>query len=49
MSIRVVVVDCREDAGVSRLKTGEGVQGAGMDRARGGDEIWFTNLRLDSS
>ena len=47
--IRVVVVDNMEDAGVSRLEAGEGAQGAGTGRVGGGDEIQFTNLRLDSS
>ena len=49
VSNKVVVVDNGEDAGVSRLKVGEGAQGARMGRTGDGDEIRFTNLRSDSS
>ena len=44
----MVVVDCGEDIGVSRLRAGEGTCGAGMGRIGGGDEMQFTNLRSDS-
>ena len=49
MSNKVVVVNNREDAGVSRLEVGEGTRGARMGRMEGGDKIRFTNLRSDSS
>ena len=46
--MRVVVVDSGEDAGVSRLRAGDGAQGEGTGKA-GSDEIRYTNLRSDSS
>ena len=49
MSSKVVVVNNGEDIGVSKLETGEGIQGAGTGKTGGGDEIQFTNLRSDSS
>ena len=43
------MVDCGEDTGVSKLEAGEGIQGAGMGRTGGGDEMQFSNLKSDSS
>ena len=38
-SNKVVVVDNGEDARVSKLKAGEGIQGAGTGKTGGGDEM----------
>ena len=46
--MRVAVVDSREDAGVLRLRAGDGAQGVGTGRA-GVDDMQCTNLRSDSS
>ena len=49
VSNKVVVVDNGEDTGVSRLRVGDGAQGAGLGRIGGGDDKQSTNLRSDSS
>ena len=43
-----MVVDNGEDARVSKLGVGEGIQGAGTGKTGGSDEMQFTNLRSDS-
>ena len=43
------MVDCGEDAGVSKLEAGESIRGTGMGRMGSGDEMRFTNLKSDSS
>ena len=48
VSSKVVVVDSGEDTRVSKLRAGEGIQGAGTGRTSGGDEMQSTNLRSDS-
>ena len=48
-SNKVAIVDSGEDARVSRLEVGEGMQGGGIGRTGTGDEMQFTNLRSDSS
>ena len=46
--MRVAMADSGDKVGVSRL-TIDGVERAGIGRVGVGEEIWFTNLILDSS
>ena len=46
--MRVTVVDSGDEVGVSRLAI-DSAEGAGISRVGFGEEMWFTNLRSDSS